>query len=160
MKIIYAQQEYPTAIDLVQPLFLVGPTPRSEFVPSWRPSALEILETLGFEGEVIVPEPGDGDFYLNYDNQIDWEDEGLKKCVKYGSIAAWVPRCLKTMPAFTTNVEFGLHLCSGKLVYGRPYNAPKTAYLDHMYRKRTGREPCDNLESLLKEAVELGNERK
>lgn len=34
------------------------------------------------------------------------------------------------MPAFTTNVEFGEDLHSGKMLYGRPDGAPKMRYLD------------------------------
>lgn len=34
------------------------------------------------------------------------------------------------MPAFTTNIEFGEDLHSGKIMYGRPDNAEKCRYLD------------------------------
>ena len=42
----------------------------------------------------------------------------------------WVPRELRTMPAFTTNVEFGIWADSGKAVLGYPPKAPKCRYLD------------------------------
>ncbi len=37
-------------------IFLAGPTPRNKEVKSWRGEALEILQRLGFDGVVYVPE--------------------------------------------------------------------------------------------------------
>ena len=45
-------------------------------------------------------------------------------------VVFWVPRDLDTMPGFTTNVEFGLSVASGKhIVLGYPEGAPKMSYL-------------------------------
>ena len=133
-------------------IFLVGPTPRSPSVPSWRPEALEILISLGFKGTVFVPEVFEM-VSQTYIDQIDWEDAALTLCSQRGCVAAWVPRELETMPAFTTNVEFGLYLNCGRFVYGRPDGAPKTAYLDRMYEKRVGGTPHSSLRSLLEHAI-------
>ncbi len=57
------------------------------------------------------------------------------------------------MPAFTTNVEFGLYLNSGKIVYGRPDNAPKNRYLDYIYEKEYSKKPFSSLEETLKTCV-------
>jgi hypothetical protein len=137
-------------------IFLAGPTPREKGVESWRPEAVRLLTLMGFDGEVFVPEqpweiPNVGDCGSMYDNQIEWEQNTLDKCM---AILMWVPRELKHMPAFTTNVEFGLYVKSGNLYYGRPLNTPKTGYLDHTYRKYTNRTPPHVLEDLVDEVVQ------
>jgi len=130
-------------------VFLVGPTPRSADVPSWRPEALRELEAQEFDGYVLIPETRDGVWKHDYLDQVEWEWEGLNVSQ---AILAWVPRDLETMPGFTTNVEFGHHVGRG-LFYGRPEGAPKTRYLDHLYRKTTSRKPHDNLKDLVAEIV-------
>ena len=52
------------------------------------------------------------------------------------------------MPAFTTNIEMGMYLRSGKLLYGRPDNAVKVGYLDYSYEKFNGRKPDVTMEDL------------
>ena len=151
MKVIYAVDFIPD--DLENPIFLVGPTPRIKIATSWRPQALHVLDVLGFQGTVITPEPESGLFPKNFLDQVDWEDEALTLCSKKGCIAAWVPRELQKMPAFTTNVEFGMYLNCGRFVYGRPDNAPKTRYLDFMYKKKVNREPCNQLTELIAQAI-------
>jgi hypothetical protein len=126
MQIRYAQQP------LEKSIFLAGPTPRSAEVLSWRPEACRILAGLGFEGTVLVPEP---DGFLakdTYDNQILWEWEALNQAT---IIVFWVPRDLATMPGFTTNVEFGHAVDSGKLVLGYPEGAPKMRYFEKMAQR-------------------------
>ncbi len=130
-------------------IFLVGPTPRVDYIRSWRPDALKILEELKFEGTVLVPERKDWKTKFNYGDQIEWEYAGLSNAT---IIAVWVPRDIRDMPAFTTNVEFGYWLAKRPDVvkYGRPQNAPHTGYLDWLYDKITKKKPYDSLESLLK----------
>jgi len=110
-------------------VFLSGPSPRDPDVKSWRPEALVLLEKLGFDGTVYVPEYEDGPKGKDYtdDEQIKWERLTMQSA---DIILFWVPRELKDMPAFTTNVEFGLYCSSGRVVYGRPDDAPKMNYLD------------------------------
>lgn len=124
MNIIYAQEplsraEYPDSI------FLAGPTPRDKRVASWRPEALEFLEDIIFRGTVFVPEGRDGGFNGDVFAQREWEWEALEAATV---IAAWVPRDLEKLPGFTTNYEIGFYVRSEKLVFGAPYNAPKTSY--------------------------------
>jgi len=138
-------------------IFLVGPTPRDSETPSWRPDAIEILKQLGFEGVVFVPERDDWSG-VDYPTQCEWEHEALHYSSNMGCIAAWVPRDLKTMPAFTTNVEFGRFVDCGRFVYGRPDSAPKNRYLDWLYKEETGLPPCQSLKGLMKLAVEMTKE--
>ncbi len=129
-------------------IFLVGPTPRAKEVRSWRPDALKELSEAGFPGDVLVPEPFAGDTQ----SQILWELQALERC---GTIAAWVPRSLPEMPGFTTNIEIGRWLDSGKLFYGRPDGAAHTGYLDFVYKDVYSRKPADTLASLLKSAMDF-----
>jgi hypothetical protein len=127
-------------------IFLAGPTPRDPSVRSWRPTALDILEDLKFNGNVLIPERRDWTTKFDYTDQVEWELEGLDYCK---AIVFWVPRDLVTMPAFTTNVEFGGYVRTGRAWYGRPDKAPKCDYLDWLYRKMTNRTPHNNLRELL-----------
>jgi len=109
-------------------VFLAGPTPKDENTLSWRPEAVNILEGLGFEGYVYVPEPKEGHMgkWPGYEDQCEWEQVHLDNatCVLF-----WVPRDMTSMLALTTNVEFGLYARSGKVVLGYPPGAPHNRYM-------------------------------
>lgn len=107
-------------------IFLAGPTPRSAAVESWRPEAVKILEWLGFNGTVYVPEHPDWKAQGTYDKQINWEWAAINTAT---IVAFWIPREIETMPAFTTNVEFGLLANSEKVVLGYPPSSAKNRYL-------------------------------
>jgi 8-oxo-dGTP pyrophosphatase MutT (NUDIX family) len=112
---------------------------------------IEALRRAGYDGVVYVPESSNGDWNHSYTDQIEWEQRYLNRC---DLIIAWVPRDLKTMPAFTTNVEFGQFVTSGRLLYGRPNGAPKTQYLDVAYKQTVLKEPLESIEALATEAVQ------
>jgi hypothetical protein len=135
---------------LPKSIFLAGPTPRSDDVPSWRPAAIAILRRLGFDGSVLVPERHDWSALAHYEDQVTWEWEGLNQC---SQAFFWVPREMELMPAMTTNVEFGLMAASGKSILARPPDAPKMRYLDTLAR-RYGAPIFDDLESGVALAVE------
>jgi hypothetical protein len=84
---------------------------------------LDLLRGLGFAGTVLVPERRDWPAKFNYLDQVEWEYAGLEGCTV---IAFWVPRDLQSLPGFTTNVEFGRYVGSGRCVYSRPDGAPHT----------------------------------
>jgi hypothetical protein len=144
----------PSILYAVQPLperpgptvFLAGPTPRDPATPSWRPEAIRLLGEAGFAGTVIVPETSDGEWRQSYDDQVDWECE-MRSLADV--IAFWVPRDMASMPALTTNVEFGEDLSTGRMIYGRPDAAPKNKYLDHRWTGRSGLAPFADLPSLV-----------
>jgi hypothetical protein len=145
MRIIRPNEDLP---DLDAPsIFLAGPIPRTSDVASWRPQALELLRRLGFGGIVLTPEP----FFGGFLHQVSWEKRALEDC---SVIAFWVPRDLDLLPGFTTNVEFGRYVTSGRVLYGRPSGAPHTDYLDWVYRDVCGREPLQWLALLMRAAVE------
>lgn len=135
-------------------IFLAGPTPRNENVTTWRTEACKKLEELGFDGVVYVPEYSTWKPKMDYLDQVMWEREALTEAT---IIVFWIPRNLTDMPAFTTNVEFGYWLHSGKVIYGRPDNASKIKYLDWLYKEDYKKEPINNLEELLKETILLAN---
>lgn len=135
-------------------IFLAGPTPRDENTKSWRPEACELLEKLGFDGVVYEPEYSTWKPKASYVDQAEWEREALSNA---SVIMFWIPRSIPDMPAFTTNVEFGYWLHTGKVIYGRPDESKKNKYLDWLYKKDTNQEPYTNLEDLLRAAIELAN---
>lgn len=155
MKIIFSDHPMPTSV--TKSLFLAGPSPREKTVLDWRIEALEVLKSLSFTGEVFIPIPearfygGDDSADWTYDNQIEWECTARHIA---DQIVFWVPRQIKAgMPGFTTNVEFGEDLASGKIIYGRPDDADKCRYLDKRIQG-AGLNVYNTLESLLQATLE------
>lgn len=143
MKVTYALERIEKSI------FLAGPTPRDETVPTWRKDALVLLNNMGFTGTVYVPESDNWRAHGSYNNQVDWEWEALNVATV---IAFWIPRDLSDMPAFTTNVEFGLFSMSSKAVLGYPLESPKMNYLKRLAQRYMIRQ-YHSLEETLKYAV-------
>lgn len=129
----------PEQIPIDKPsIFLAGPTPRSPEIQSWRPKALELLAD--FPGYVFLPERRQGGPRHSYDDQIQWETDGLNAayCIMF-----WVPRELAPdaggyprMGALTTNVEFGMWYRSKKVILGYPSSAQKMNYMAWHARKQ------------------------
>jgi 8-oxo-dGTP pyrophosphatase MutT (NUDIX family) len=138
MKVVYALESFPSAV--TKTLFLAGPTPRGTAI-SWREEALRLLEELGYDGHVFVPEPKEGFWAENYINQVEWEDEFLRAA---DVILFWVPRDMKgahpegngsVMAGLTTNDEWGVWKHSGKVVWGAPDWADHVSYQRHYTEK-------------------------
>jgi len=110
-------------------LFLAGPTPRSNGVKSWRPGTLSILRECGFRGSVFVPESAEWGWCGDYQRQVEWEWDALGRAAR---VLFWIPRDLQTMPAFTTNIEFGMMvgLRGDGVILGSPEGSPKNRYLE------------------------------
>jgi hypothetical protein len=146
MKIIYAREA------LEKSIFLAGPSPRDQTTESWRPMAMSKLQTFyKFDGIIYNPEARNYDEdSFNYDNQIHWEWEALNMSTV---VVFWVPRNMVNMPAFTTNVEFGLYAATGKCLFGAPPEAPKNNYLRAL-AQRNHVECFTDIDLLLERAVE------
>ncbi len=154
MRINYSDED---VIKKEKSIFLAGPTPREKDLISWRIEACNILKKLGFDGVVYVPEYSTWKPKESYVDQAMWERTALSEAT---TIVFWIPRHLPDMPAFTTNVEFGYWLHTGKVVYGRPDNAEKIKYLDWLYELDYNNKPINNLQELLQLAVTKTNEQK
>lgn len=135
-------------------IFLAGPTPRGENEVSWRKEAVSILEELGFDGLVYIPEYSTWKPKESYVDQAMWERNALTSAKV---IVFWIDRKIPEMAGFTTNVEFGYWLPTGKVLYGRPDGAPKTKYLDWLYEMDYNLKPHNNLRDLLEEALKKVN---
>lgn len=135
-------------------IFLAGPTPRNNSAISWRTNACKTLKLLGFDGVVYVPEYSTWKPKEDYVDQAMWEREVL---INATVILFWMPRVLPDMAGFTSNVEFGYWLHSGKVIYGRPNDASKIKYLDWLYKEDYNKEIYTDLDSLLNEAIKLAN---
>lgn len=156
MKSIYACQPFPKMFH--KSLYLAGPTPRNDDVPSWRSQALELLVSFGYDGVVFIPEAQNGQRSSDYDQQMDWELDAMRRS---DVILFWVPADRGTMPANTTRVEFGLQIHSGKVILGVPQNAYQTRYMEKL-AKQYNIAPHRTLEATLKTActkLESGVER-
>lgn len=113
--------------------FQRGPCPRDRQHPDWRDDVLDIFESAGFNGTVIIPTN------RNYDKacSIFSEDGAHKKQVRWERIAMhcasailfWIPRS-SDMPGFTTNVEFGEWYKKDGVFVGHPDLAEHVRYLD------------------------------
>lgn len=138
-------------------IFLAGPTHREKlYASSWRNEAVSILEKLGFDGVVYIPDYEETNLKETEKfGQMEWEWKAMNGA---GCILFWIPRKVQEgMPAFTTNVEFGTYLSAKpkQIVYGRPEDAEKMSYLDWLYQKRKGAAPIYNsLEETCKAAME------
>lgn len=148
MKVVYVKDVFPRSF--TKAIMLVGPTPREPTVPSWRPEALRLLEKMGYDGVVFVPEGRNDTWAEDYALQLETEELMLRMA---DCIVAWIPRELTTMPGFTTNDEFGTWKYSGKVVLGAPPDAPKVRYQQY-YATKLGIPSFTTLEDTLVCAVE------
>ena len=117
LAVVHAREPLPA--DPGPCVFLAGPTPRRRDVPSWRPAALAALA--GTSLTVFSPESRQDERPREYHDQVEWEAGALEAA---DVILFWIPRDVATMPGFTTNVEFGLYVRSGKVVLGCPPDCP------------------------------------
>jgi len=150
MEIVYSGEEISSSV------FLAGPTPRRKEVVSWRPEAIKIFERLNFNGVIYYPEDRFGnDFEFNKNNQIEWE----QRCLNISSVILfWIPRDIKSMPGFTTNLEFGRYMDSGKIVLGVPDSASKMSWIKY-HTKKIGIPIYDSLEKTVIGAIEKTKKR-
>lgn len=134
MLVVYTGENAPAIVK--SSIFLAGPSPRRSTDLNWREDAINILRLLGYDGVVYAPiwrdgPPNESGKPFSYDGQVEWETKYLNAC---DIIVFWVPRDMKTLPAMTTNVEFGMWLTSGKVVLGYPEGAEHMTYLDWQSR--------------------------
>lgn len=152
MRAVYALQGFPSKVR--KTLFLAGCTPRKD-ATSWRKEALQILQDLGFEGHVYVPEPPEAQWAEDYTEQVEWEEEGLRRA---DVIVFWVPRDTQgkrsgePMLGLTTNDEWGVWKASGKVVWGSPEGADHTRYQKY-YSSKLGVPTSTTLRGTLQAAL-------
>lgn len=136
-------------------IFLAGPCRRDGKPTLWRQRVIEMLAASGYDGQIFCPElPAGGNPEWSYNRQIDWEMENLSGA---DVIMFWIPRS-EEMPGFTTNIEFGEWLKSGKIVIGAPEAAYKTQYMEERCR-RLGIPWHTVLADCVNAALQLVNER-
>jgi hypothetical protein len=153
LTLVYARDPLPEG----DSVFLAGPTPRSDDVPSWRPDAVREL-AMQWRGPgpltVLIPEPSSGQRWPYFDDQAEWETIAREAAT---AILFWIPRDLRTLPGFTTNVEFRLDVTTGRAVLGCPPDCPnpeRNRYLIWLAR-RHGVPVTDTLPSTVASALDL-----
>jgi len=112
-------------------IFLSGPIERRQSnqppqLPCWRADAFELLRRATPTVVVYTPEWGKKPEGWSYENQVAWEVMAMEWA---DVILFWIPRQLPELPGFTTNIEFGEWLHSGKIMVGAPPDAPHMQYL-------------------------------
>lgn len=156
MTVVYAPDNPPNSYS--KSIFLAGPSPRNGGQYNWRPEALKLLEKHGYTGIVYVPLPENGEWKHDYDSQINWEIENLNRA---DLILFWVPRDMDSLPALTTNVEFGKYYDSGRVVLAYPKEATGMRYLSTLGKSEYIPE-FNDLESAVIESIKTlgeGGER-
>lgn len=158
LTLVWAREPIPAGGTSV---FLAGPTPRTPEVPSWRPAAIDALaaQWTGPESLIVfTPESRGGIRSQHYDDQVDWETEARARA---SAILFWIPRDLRTMPGFTTNVEFGLDVGTGRAALGCPPDCPnpeRNRYLIYVAR-RHGVPVCEILPDTVAAALDIATGR-
>jgi hypothetical protein len=155
LNLVYAREPVPSSGPKV---FLAGPTPRAGGnVESWRPAAVEQLAARWTGTRpltVLVPESRGGRRAEHYDDQVGWETDARAAA---DAILFWIPRDLRTLPGFTTNVEFGLDVATGRAVLGCPPDCPnpeRNRYLIYVAR-RHGVPVLDTLADTVTAALDI-----
>lgn len=149
--VVHANEAPPASWDAA--VFLAGPLPRSADVPAWNRDAVAFFqEQWRHDGRLVVftPELREG-VLADYTGQADWESRWMQAV---DVIVFWVPRDMATMPALTTNIEYGAWVASGKVVFGAPPTAPKNEYLRHL-AETNGVPVCDTLADTVRAALAL-----
>lgn len=142
-------------------IFLAGPTHRKNgYNGSWRQEAVKLFREKSYYGHIYIPEYADGKEFVESDESIrietEWEWEALSKAKV---IMFWVPRELKELPAFTTNIEFGRYtaLSPEKIILGYPDTAVKMRYMELLYDRECNKKPKHTLEKTVISALRLYN---
>jgi nucleoside 2-deoxyribosyltransferase len=144
-------------------VFLAGPTVRGnqKHLVSWRKDAVRLFNEYGFKGNLIIPEFSNNSESdeVRYDLPL-WEFEGLRRS---NVIMFWIPRT-RELIGLTTNHEIGYWMARDreKIVYGRPRDAFRMAYVDIMwvedykdrFGKNSGAKIHTTLESTVKGVIE------
>ncbi len=127
MQIVYSCKPIPATIS--KSIFLAGPSLRKgqDHLVSWRIKALSVLEQLGYDGVVFVPEADGGNWdELDYKQVNDWET----RCLNIAdNIIFYINRDVENgLLGLTTNDEFGYWKRSGKCILCTEPNADSVRY--------------------------------
>lgn len=153
VNVVWAREPIPAGPSV----FLAGPTPRADSVPSWRPDAIAALDAAWAGATTLTaltPESRGGKRAAEYHDQVEWEAAALDAA---SAILFWIPRDIATLPGFTTNVEFGLYVRSGRVVLGCPADCPNPERNRYLIwtAKRYGAPVFESLTASVSGALEL-----
>lgn len=149
IRVVWARELIP----LGPSVFLAGPTPTAGVVPSWRPAAIEKIRAAATSPlTVLIPESRGGVRAESYDDQFRWETAARAQA---SVVLFWIPRDLATMPGFTTNVEFGHDVTTGRVVLGCPPNCPNPERNRYLIKlaERYGAPVCETLDDTVRAAL-------
>lgn len=153
--------KYVVLSNLRNSIFLAGPCPRDDFRDDWRYDAFDILDDLGFTGNVITPSNPEYKTFEIANNlsheamlrrQTAWERIAMYSA---SAIVFWIPRD-EAHPARTTNIEFGEWYKKDGTFFGWPEDALHNEYIG-LKLKEQGKAFSSTLEETLKNAVDALN---
>lgn len=155
MRVVYKLEPIPTDAPTA---FLAGPNPGRHGPPElgWRPAAISLFERVWpaeRELALLVPEMRDRGLVDDHELAYEWEHVGRTGCTVE---MFWVPRVIPQLLGMTTNVEFGMDVSSGRVVFGAPEdpdNERRNRYL-FWYARRYGVPTAHTLEGTVALAVE------
>jgi len=153
-----ANGKYTRLSGLRNSIFLAGPCPRDDYSDDWRFEAFDILEDLGFTGNVITPTNPEYKTFETANNltheamlmkQTSWERIAMHSA---SAIVFWIPRT-ENQPARTTNIEFGEWYKKDSIFIGWPDGALHNEYISLKMREQ-GKTRSSTLREVLKNAVD------
>jgi hypothetical protein len=156
-------------------IFLAGPTARGVPRTPWRVRALELLEDLGYTGQIVIPEFRDGQFDRHAPevfgrgdspapglrqrsfNVLRWETCGIERST---TVLFWMPFNIlaaddpASLPGFTTRAEVSRELARDptRLVLGMPLDALAGGHIRY-HAHAAGVRIFETLEETVREAI-------
>lgn len=131
-------------------IYLTLPKTTEEIELNFVKESLRILEELDFNGEVYISQSliKKVESRLVNKKQIDQEFFEISKVIVF-----WVPKLMIETAGYINPLELEYWISSKKIIYGRPDNIYKTAYLDWFYENEYTFKPFNDLQKLLEVAV-------
>ena len=119
MQLVFMGEPYPQKVEKM--LFLAASAlHEGKLSSSWRIAAIQLLEQLGYDGIVYIPENREGcptTAALDYEARVKWTRGAL---MRSDVIVFWLSEDLKSMPNIVMGVELGWLMQSGRIVLGAP----------------------------------------
>ncbi len=151
MQLVFMGEPYPQNVEKM--LFLADSALHGDKLSSsWRIAAIQLLEQIGYDGIVYIPEEREGCptiAALEYEARVKWTRRAL---MQSDVIVFWLPEDLKSMPNIVMSVELGWLSKGGRVILGTPLGTAEARDL-HLYAQQFN-VPCyTQLSKALHEAV-------
>ena len=151
MQLVFVGEPYPQNVEKM--LFLADSTiPQGRLRCSWRIQSIQLLEQLGYDSVVYIPEDREGcptTVPLDYAARVKW---ALGAMMRSDVIVFWLPEDPKCLPNIMMGVELGWLMESGRIILGIPSETEEVRDL-HLYAQQFNIPYYTKLSEALNEAV-------